>query len=240
LAVTGLAGALAAGAGANLAGTVLAVLAGQLSIGWANDLIDAERDAAAGRSEKPVVSGQVSAHVLRVGIWTAGGACLPLSFAAFGIRGGLAHLLAVASAHGYNLGLKATVLSWLPYAISFGLLPAAILMGAGHQAPWQWSPAGAVLGIAAHLANVVRDIEADARVGLRGLPQRLGARTSTVGSIVLLVVAAALLFDDMKWVAAIAILAAPLTLPRARRLLFPGLIALAGVDVLLLLDSLRP
>src|SRR5262245_58766644 len=34
-----------------------AVLAGQLSIGWSNDWVDAKRDAAVGRTDKPLATG---------------------------------------------------------------------------------------------------------------------------------------------------------------------------------------
>ena len=37
-----------------------AVLAGQLSVGWHNDWLDAERDSAAARPDKPVATGAVS------------------------------------------------------------------------------------------------------------------------------------------------------------------------------------
>ena len=37
----------------------LAVLTGQLSIGWLNDLLDAERDRVVGRPDKPVATGTV-------------------------------------------------------------------------------------------------------------------------------------------------------------------------------------
>jgi len=36
-----------------------AVLAGQLSIGWSNDWIDAGRDGVAGRTDKPVADGAI-------------------------------------------------------------------------------------------------------------------------------------------------------------------------------------
>ncbi|HYF74117.1 MAG TPA: hypothetical protein VD864_14900, partial [Nocardioides sp.] len=36
-----------------------AVLAGQLTVGWSNDLLDEARDRAVGRTEKPLVSGAV-------------------------------------------------------------------------------------------------------------------------------------------------------------------------------------
>src|SRR5258705_3783334 len=67
LAITAMTVLLAIGAGAlgrTGAGTVavfaVAVLAGQLSIGWSNDAFDAGLDAAAGRTDKPLVAGTVS------------------------------------------------------------------------------------------------------------------------------------------------------------------------------------
>ena len=55
-AVTLMITALAVTAGHSAGAVVLiglAVLAGQLSIGWLNDLLDAERDRAVGRPDKP-------------------------------------------------------------------------------------------------------------------------------------------------------------------------------------------
>src|SRR5450759_3157221 len=43
--------------------------------------------------------------------------------AALGWGGGSAALFTVLCGWAYNLGLKSTVLSWLPYAIAFGFLP---------------------------------------------------------------------------------------------------------------------
>src|SRR5664280_1790077 len=40
-----------------------AVFAGQLSIGWSNDYLDAERDRAVHRSDKPVAAGAVAPRV---------------------------------------------------------------------------------------------------------------------------------------------------------------------------------
>ncbi|MFJ6956556.1 hypothetical protein ACISRB_34700, partial [Micromonospora aurantiaca] len=62
-AVTVVAALLAAGVGHSAAGVVLValtVLASQLAVGWSNDLIDAERDAAVGRTDKPVTTGEVA------------------------------------------------------------------------------------------------------------------------------------------------------------------------------------
>src|SRR3712207_95012 len=58
--------ALAAGVAAGRAALVCAaVLAGQASIGWSNDWLDADRDRAVARSDKPVVQGTVRPTVLR-------------------------------------------------------------------------------------------------------------------------------------------------------------------------------
>ncbi|CAM5644301.1 hypothetical protein SCALM49S_04886 [Streptomyces californicus] len=77
----------------------------------------------------------------------------------------------------YNLRLKATALSWLPYVSGFGLLPAAVTLTLPGQ-PWPrwWTvAAGALLGLAAHLADTLPDIAADRAAGVTGLPHRLGA-----------------------------------------------------------------
>ena len=46
-------------------------------------------------------------------------------------------------------------------------------------APWAWV-AGAALGAAVHLTNVLPDLEDDERTGVRGLPHRIGPRASAV------------------------------------------------------------
>lgn len=184
VAVTAFGAALAAAAGAGAARTTLvaaAVLAGQLSVGWSNDWIDAARDVAAARGDKPVVTGGVSPAALRVGALVAAAACVPLSLAC-GALAGAAHLAAVALAWAYNAGLKATVWSWLPYAGAFGLLPVfAVLAAPGRPTPAWWLPAaGALLGVGAHLVNALPDLEDDAATGVRGLPHRLGRRRAGV------------------------------------------------------------
>jgi len=174
-----------------------AVLSGQLTIGWANDWADAGRDTAAGRTDKPVAVGQVGRGQVGVAAGVAAVACVLLSLW-LGPAAGLVHLLAVASGLAYDLGLKATVVSPLPYAVSFGLLPAvATLATAAPEGP-AWPPApvvvaAALLGVAAHLANTIPDADDDARTGVRGLPQRLGPRTSALGAGLVVALAALVL-----------------------------------------------
>ncbi|MET7648292.1 UbiA family prenyltransferase [Streptomyces sp. NPDC005426] len=178
VAVTAITGALGAAAGlhgARCALLVAAVLSGQLSVGWCNDAFDARRDAAAGRGGKPVAEGRVSRRAVWTAAFTAALLCVPLSLAC-GPLAGAVHLTAVGAAWAYNLKLKATALSWLPYVIGFGALPAvAALTLPGRPGPMWWAvTAGALLGLAAHLGDVLPDIADDLREGVNGLPHRLG------------------------------------------------------------------
>ncbi len=170
-----------------------AVLTGQLTIGWGNDLLDARRDRQVGREDKPLATGELSAAV----VWAAGGltllVCVGLSLAA-GWRSAAVHLgLVVLSGHAYNVGLKATVLSWLPYAMAFGALPAVVTLAGDPPVapPWWMVAVAATLGVAAHLLNAVPDLAEDAVTGVRGLPHRLGARRSRVAATLLLLAATA-------------------------------------------------
>lgn len=178
-AVTALVTALAAAAGQDAGGCLLvalAVLSGQLSIGWCNDAADAGRDAAAGRADKPAVDGTITPRALWVAAAVALVCCVPLSLAS-GVLAGSAHLLGVLAAWAYDLGLKATALSWAPYAVGFGVLPGFVTLGLpGEPWPAWWATAAAaLLGVGAHLANVLPDLADDLATGVRGWPQRLGA-----------------------------------------------------------------
>lgn len=192
-AVTAFSAAASAAAGRSATGSLLAAAAvatGQLSIGWSNDLLDRARDERAARSDKPLATGEVPPRLVTVACAMALVLCVPLSLAS-GWRAGVVHLVAVAGGWAYNLGLKRTVLSALPFAVSFGLLTAFITLGLpGSPWPRGWAlAAGALLGVGAHFLNVVPDVDDDLAAGVRGLPQRLGARRSAVTGALLLWVA---------------------------------------------------
>ena len=169
----------------------LAILLGQLSVGISNDAIDAPRDRLTGRPDKPLARGDVSLRAA----WVAASACLILSLVLSFVLSwamGLAHLIALASAWSYNAGLKSTPISVLPFIVSFGLLPSLVTLSAADPrvaAGWAWV-AGAALGVAVHLTNVLPDLEDDARTGVRGLPHRLGRRVSAVLATVALLAGA--------------------------------------------------
>ena len=244
IAVTALATAIAATSGRDLRGTALvaaAVLTGQLSIGWCNDLVDRDRDRAAGRTDKPVATGALTPRVVTLACAGAAAACIPLSLAS-GWRAGLCHLIGVAGGWAYDLGLKRTLLSWLPYATSFALLGAFLALGLpGHPAPHGWLlAAGALLGVGAHFLNVVPDLDDDLRSGVLGLPQRLGAARARTGGAVLLAAAAAAVTlgpgDPPPWTlaglaAAVALAATAATTGRRAGSRLPFLLALATAAV---------
>jgi 4-hydroxybenzoate polyprenyltransferase len=52
---------------------------------------------------------------------------------------------------------------------------------------------GALLGVAAHFLNVVKDMKQDHLSGIKGLPQRLGTKASVLIAIVLIASAITLL-----------------------------------------------
>ena len=200
--VTAVVAGLALAAGRDAVGVALvaaAVLAGQLSVGWCNDARDAERDLRAGRTDKPAVRGDITARALWVAAVLALAATTVLSYAAAGAVGGTAHVLAVASAWCYDLWLKPTVLSPLPYAVSFGLIPAFVTYGlTPPEPPALWlTAAAALLGVGAGLANAVPDVESDLDVGAGGLVARIGPRASTYAALGCVGAAVALLLANL-------------------------------------------
>ncbi|MGA4541502.1 UbiA family prenyltransferase [Uniformispora flossi] len=198
VAVTALVTAVAAAAGRGASGTAavaLAVLAGQLSVGWANDALDARRDAAVGRVDKPAAGGALAPRVVAVAAATALVLCVPLSLLS-GTRAAAAHLTGVVGGGwAYNLGLKATWWSPLPYAIGFASLPAFVALGLpGHPWPAWWAVLGAaLLGVGAHLVNVLPDLADDQATGIAGLPHRIGATWSRRCAAIVLAAALAVI-----------------------------------------------
>ncbi|MFS0865848.1 UbiA family prenyltransferase [Microbacterium sp. 179-B 1A2 NHS] len=163
---------------------VAAVFCGQLSVGLSNDAIDLYRDGLVGRSDKPLVRGDIRRRTA----WIVAVVALVLALALSAVLGGwmlLAHTIALASAWAYNAGLKATPLSIAPFLVSFGIFPSLATLSAPAPliaAPWA-TLAGAALGAAVHLTNVLPDLDDDRRTGVRGLPHRMGAPASVVVAV---------------------------------------------------------
>jgi 4-hydroxybenzoate polyprenyltransferase len=247
LAITAMATVLAAEAAPSGFGPVLvapAMLAGQLSVGWSNDACDAPRDVAAGRTDKPVVRGEISVRSLWVAAIVSLAAALAMAAAISLLTMGILALL-IGAAWAYNLGLKSTPWSGAMYLLGFGPLPAyAASTLPGQPAPRFWvCVAAALVGLGAHFVNVLPDLETDLRSGVRGLPQLVAARwgpgAARAAALVLLLSASALLVAEAsparRWIALVGLcvsclLAAIAAVGRGRTP-FRAALAIAGADV---------
>lgn len=178
-AVTVLSGLLAVMVGHGLGG--VAYVAGvvglsQLAVAWANDAIDAPRDRAVGRTDKPLATQwpEGRAYVAAAAV-AASVAMAALAFGAGPAPAAVAAVAGLASAQLYNWPLKGTVLSIAPYIVSFAAIPYFIVASVPTAPPMPLVVAAAAFGGAAHLLNAVPDLADDVATGVRGLPHRLGA-----------------------------------------------------------------
>jgi 4-hydroxybenzoate polyprenyltransferase len=221
------------------------MLAGQLSIGWSNDALDAPRDAAVGRADKPVATGGIGVWAVWIAAFAALLAALGMALA-IGMVTAIILAVIVAAAWAYNLGLKSTPASGLMYILGFGPIPAyAASTLPGHPVPtWYATAAAALVGLGGHFANVLPDLTADGATGVNGLPQwvaaRWGAATVRAIALVLLLSASVLLLlaSSRQWVAlaglGAAVLLAVIGARGTGRVPFLTAIGIAAVDVVVL------
>lgn len=220
-------------------GIALTIFTGQLSIGWTNDLVDREIDREQGRKNKPLANQTISIRTVVIATGIALISCVLLSLLGpFGLRGGSLHLLAVSCGIAYNFYFKKSVLSPLPYIIAFGAFPSAIALSKNHAVPIWLMSLGALFGLAAHFANVVKDMEQDRKAGLRGLPQRLGTKVSLlVAGVSLLIVSVILASHSHLWIPVpISVIAVLLLFLTPTKFSFPLVMALALTDVVILVS----
>ena len=179
---TALAAALSGRALREVGVVFLAVLLGRFTYGWLNDVADRRRDIAVDRQDKPLAREWLDPGSLTFA--TAVTVCfvVPLSITT-GVVSGIAHLLSVLAAWTYNTRLKTTPLSFLPWAVSFALLPAYLSYGGwggdyeGRPPTWQLTALFALLGVCVHLIDALPDLVVDNRNKLRSLPLVVALRT---------------------------------------------------------------
>ncbi len=174
----------------------IAIFAGQLVVGWSNEVIDYPLDLAAQRMKKPLVSGSLPVWLLRRLIPITLAAAILLSYLSpLGFIGTLVHLLGILSATLYNIKLKSTVFSPIPYLVSFTALPWAIFLAANNKPPTWLYLSLALFTTAFHFLNVLKDLEFDIEQGVLGLPQRIGKTGSiNVASFLALLAILSILF----------------------------------------------
>jgi 4-hydroxybenzoate polyprenyltransferase len=157
---------------------VLSVACSQGAIGSANDVIDRQLDAAT-KPWKPLARGAMQPRAATRLAVALSLACLALS-ASLGVAALLAACVGLGCGIAYDLRLKRTGWSWLPYGLAIPTLPL-----------WSWTamerftgrlllvyPLGLLLGLALHLANTLPDLEGDRAFGVRGFSHALGLRRS--------------------------------------------------------------
>ena len=184
LAVASFAGLLGIGLGIAWNRSLLifaVVLIQQISVGLSNDWLDYKRDLKANRSDKPAVNGTVRISDLRTGAIGAAAIAQSAAFI-FGPTAALVMFVMLLAGWAYNLGMKSNWTSFVPYSVGFGVIP--VFVGLASTEPFwvqTWVViAAALLGVSAHFANVLPDIEADKLTGVNSLPHVLGQRVSAI------------------------------------------------------------
>ena len=162
------------------AGIGLSMTALQFGIGATNDLVDAPRDAGH-KPGKPIPTGLVSARGARSVAIAAFGTGIGLA----GLSGGLAAvglaLVVIAIGLSYDLRLKGTAWSWLPFAIGIPFLPIFGWLGASGSLPIAFVvlvPAAVATGAALAISNALVDVERDTAAGSSSIALALGPRTA--------------------------------------------------------------
>jgi 4-hydroxybenzoate polyprenyltransferase len=162
---------------------VLLMLPIQFAIGVTNDVADVRADAAM-KPYKPLVRGLVGWRTARAlaavlalaGLVAAATINLPtLALAAGGLGAGLL----------YDLGLRETPLSWVPWWAGISILPLAAYASVGALAPrlLVLLPLSLLVALALHCANALPDIASDRAAGRMSLPVLLGVRRSRVVAV---------------------------------------------------------
>jgi 4-hydroxybenzoate polyprenyltransferase len=148
----------------------------QAGIGTVNDLADAAADAT-GKPAKPIPSGLVPrglAVAIAVGALAVGLALSAASgwgTAAIGLAGAGVGLA-------YDLRLKGTAWSWLPFAVGLPLLPVYAWYGATGTLPAAFAvllPAAVAAGAALAIGNARADLERDGAAGVASVATALGS-----------------------------------------------------------------
>jgi len=161
-----------------LATMLLVMLFAQSAIGVTNDLFDRDLDAQT-KPWKPIVAGLVSprAAALIAGVLIVAASTLASTL---GPGGFALAVLGMSCGLAYDVRLKRTIFSAVPFMIAIPVLPLWVwlVLGEWEAALWWLLPLGALIGLALHLANTLPDIDDDAAHGVAGLAHRLGPRGS--------------------------------------------------------------
>jgi len=216
------------------------VFLGQLLVGWTNDLNDYQDDLKHNRIRKPLVSGELTkTSLLRAVKITTPIAVVVNLFGPLGIKGGSLYLFGVGMGVAYNFYFKSTVLSPLPYALAFAAFVSSIVIATDQNVPIWLVLAGALFGVAAHFANVLKDLDQDLTSGIKGLPQQLGKKKTRVicGALLIALTLTLNSANPNQVLLIVGLIGAALTTLSSSKWIFKVLMITAIVDVILLLEA---
>jgi len=204
------AGAAMAGRTTREVGLVAAtILVGQVLLGWQNDAVDASRDRANDRRNKPVAMGRVDGGTMWFLIACAVLLVVPLSISN-GIEAGVSHLIFLAVAMAANAGLlRRTRFSYLTWMASYAMLPAFLAYGGWGGEGTTTPPTilmtvlAGLLGIGVHLLTSLPGLVDDNKDGIRHFPLALALKTGAprllmIGTIYTVAVGAGILFAGLE------------------------------------------
>ncbi len=176
------AAALASGRPFGEAAIVLAtVLVGQSILGWHNDLVDRERDAAHDTAGKPIAQGRLDPGTAWYALIVAVLLVIPLSISV-GVTAGIYYLASLVVGLLGNVVLRRGRLSFVPWMVSFALLPAYLSHG-GYGGNAEGDPpqvamvlGAALLGLGVHFLRAIWGLVEDDIDGWTYYPLVLGRR----------------------------------------------------------------
>lgn len=216
------------------------VFLGQLLVGFTNDLIDYPDDLKHNRLAKPLVSGEITTTRLRTAIKVVIPFTILLNiFGPLGFKGGLIYLFGVGMGVSYNFYFKSTLLSPIPYALAFAALVSSIVISTDRTPPLWLITAAALLGVAAHFANVLKDLDQDLESKIKGLPQHIGKKDSRLITSLLLILATFILHSASSNLPLliIGLVFAVITSIAPNKIIFKALMITVVIDVIMLINA---
>jgi 4-hydroxybenzoate polyprenyltransferase len=198
--VSGTIAAIAGGAADLTVRIGLAMTLVQLGIGTVNDIVDAPRDAHR-KAGKPIPAGIASprtASALATALFVAGtGLALWVSAIT-----GLLALVVIAIGLAYDLRLKGTPWSWLPFAVGIPILAVFGWVGATGTLDRLFAilvPVAVIAGGALAIGNALVDVERDRDAGTSSVAVALGLRNASGLAAALFAIVWALAWGSAAW-----------------------------------------
>lgn len=193
--VSGLVAGLAGGSPGLAVRIGVAMTLLQLGIGTVNDLVDARLDAGL-KLGKPIPAGLVGPRSARFAAVALFGGGVLLAATVSTLSGALAGVV-IAIGLAYDLRLKGTAWSWLPFAVGIPILPIFGWVGVTGSLVPAFAvivPAAVAAGAALAIGNALVDFERDEVAGSSSIAVALGrGRASRVATVLLVAVASAAL-----------------------------------------------